>query len=208
MHANFIFTHVVIFRALTNTRSRNVQECKQLSRGCIALAGVVQTAAEASKLLAVLGHQQNCKQLPRDSWILQADLSAGPLAKLQTAADPGTAGFCKRLSQLGHQQNCKQLPIERQLGFASGFLSWATSRIANSCRGTAGFCKRLSHLGHQQNCKQLQIQGQLGIASGFSAGSLVELQTAADPGTAGFCQGLSQLGLQQYCKQLGSQGAF
>jgi hypothetical protein len=49
------------------------------SCGCRALAGGAQTAAEASKLLAVLGHWQNCKQLPRDSWI-----------------------FCKPIFQLGH----------------------------------------------------------------------------------------------------------
>jgi hypothetical protein len=89
----------------------NMQECKQLSIGCSALAGVVQTAAEASKLLAVSGPlaelqtaaerqlgfasggslswatsriANSCRS--RDSWVLQAALSAGSLAELQTAA--------------------------------------------------------------------------------------------------------------------------
>ncbi len=74
------------------------------------LAGVVQTAAEARKLLARAGTLAELQTAAERQLDLQAALSAGPLAELQTAADPGTAGFCMRLNQLGH------------------------SRIANSCR--------------------------------------------------------------------------
>jgi hypothetical protein len=62
------------------------------------------------KRISQLGHKQNCKQLPRDSWVLQAarPFWATSRNELQTAA-------------------------ERQLDFASGSPSRATSRIANSC---------------------------------------------------------------------------
>jgi hypothetical protein len=98
MHANFVFTNEVIH--VYGTLAHSYKKCarvqtavKWLQRACLQLPRQV----SCSTCWATIAELQTAAEEQ-----LQVALLAGPLVKLQTAADPGTAWFCKRLSQLGH----------------------------------------------------------------------------------------------------------